>query len=60
METFGVMVGFSDRRPIVPDEGHRFVVVAARHGREAELVAAQIVGGGVEMVTSTRIVWAEV
>lgn len=61
METFYVRVGYSDRRPVVPDEAVRYVVVATEHGAvDACLIAAQMVGCSVEMVTSTQLLWAEV
>jgi hypothetical protein len=61
VETFYVRVGYTDRRPLVPDEAVRYVVVATDRGlTDAFLIAAQMVGGGVEMVTSTRLLWAEV
>lgn len=52
MDHYVVEVGYSVRRPIVPDEGVRRVLVAARSDSEAVLVAAQMVAGSVEMVTS--------
>jgi hypothetical protein len=60
MEIFTVAVGFSTVRPIVPEQHTHHVIVAAQHPREAQLVAAQMVGGGCEMVTSTRIVSVEI
>ena len=53
---YSVKVGYSTTRPVVPDNFHAFVIVEARNTNEAQLIAAQMVGGLCEMVTSTQIV----
>ena len=60
-----VDVGWTSRRPVIPDQHTARVVVSAYDEREAQLVAAQMVTavgagrGGCEMPTSTRIVEVE-
>lgn len=54
--TFTVQVGYTTTRPVVPDEHTAFVIVSAKHDREAMLIAAQMVGSLCEMVTRTTIV----
>lgn len=51
-----VEVGFTSRRPVVPDQHITRVWVAADTEVEACLVAAQVIACRYEMVTSTRIV----
>lgn len=58
MAVFVVLVGYTVRRPVVPDERFSRVVVAADWGIEATLIAAQVVAVHpyCEMVTSTLLV----
>lgn len=51
-----VRVGYSTRRPVVPDEKHTTVIVVAENETDAQLIAAQVVATHCEMVTSTEIV----
>lgn len=60
MERFALAVGYSNQRPIVPDQFTAFVVVQATDLTEAKLIAAQMVGCLCTMPTSTQLVWAEV
>ena len=57
--TYRVLVGFTNTRPIVPDEFQHPVLVLADTDHEACTVAAQIVGCHAEMVTSTTIIAVE-
>lgn len=56
--TFTVDVGFTTRRPVVPDERTHRVVVLAQDDIDARLVAHSMVVGhrGVVMVTRLAIV----
>jgi len=56
--TFTVDVGFTTRRPVVPDERTHRVVIAAQDDIDARLAAHAMVAGhkGVVMVTRLTIV----
>ncbi|HEY9413571.1 MAG TPA: hypothetical protein VIQ30_02325 [Pseudonocardia sp.] len=57
--TYLVEVGWTTRRPLLLNERVSWVRVSGRTAAEAGLIAAQIVGTHCTMVTSTRIVSAE-
>ena len=50
MSVYAVRVGFTSRRPIVPDEHTAYVQVAADTGTEARLVACQMVGAAAVII----------
>lgn len=54
---YAVDVGFSTRRPVVPDQHVSRVHVMAHNDNHAHLTALDMVGGrpGVSMTTSSRI-----
>lgn len=61
MESFWVEVGYSSVRPIMVDQHSTLVNVITDAGlNDALLMAAQIVGGHAEMVTSTRLILVEI
>ena len=60
MDTFFFAVGWTNQRPIRPDEWTSFVTVQADTLAEASQLAAQLVGVRAEMVTSTELLMVEV
>jgi hypothetical protein len=60
MDTYTVVVGFSLGRPIIPDQFLALVEVQADSGREAQLIASQMVATHSAMPTSTEILSVEI
>jgi hypothetical protein len=56
MTLYKVRVGWTTRRPIVPDEHISYVIVEADSESSATLLAAQIVASHCTMVTSSRAI----
>jgi len=56
MEIFKIAVGFTNSRPVIPEEFTSFVIIAEENLTKAKMAAAQMVGCRAEMVTSTTLI----